>query len=115
MDFNANTKKRIVEESSTIQQIFQNEQSKMIKKLQDMKVVAEAVPQFYNIQAGLYKHKAKTIPPVPKSDDDIELKDEWIMCEDGQRRFLVEQIQEKREMFLFCSDIGLTVLAGSKR
>jgi hypothetical protein len=37
------------------------------------------------------------------------------MCEDGQRQFLVEQIQEKREMFLFCSDIGLTVLAGSKR
>ncbi len=50
MDLNANMKKRIVEESSTIQQIFQNEPSKMTKKLQDMKFVAEAVPQFYNIQ-----------------------------------------------------------------
>ena len=58
-----------------------------------MKVVAEAVPQFYNIQAGLYKHKAKTIPPIPKSINDIELKDEWILCEDGTRRFLVYQIQ----------------------
>ena len=53
---------------------------------------------------------------MPKSVDDIELKDERIMCEDGQRRFLVErEIQEKREMILFCSDIGLTALAGSKR
>ena len=73
MDLNANMKKRIVEESSTIQQIFQNEQSKIIKKLQDMKFVAEAVPQFYNIQASLYKHKFKTILPVPKSVDDIQL------------------------------------------
>ena len=31
MDFNANMKKRIVEEDSTIQKIFQDEQSKMIK------------------------------------------------------------------------------------
>jgi hypothetical protein len=48
----------------------------MIKKLQEMKVIAEAVSKFYNIQAGLYKHKAKTTLPVPKSVDDIELKDE---------------------------------------
>jgi hypothetical protein len=47
MDLNANVKKRIVEKNSTIQQIFQNEQSKMIKKLQDMKFVSEAVPQLY--------------------------------------------------------------------
>jgi hypothetical protein len=45
MYFDANKKNRIVEESSTIQQIFQDEQSKMIKKLQDMKVIADVVPQ----------------------------------------------------------------------
>ena len=87
----------------------------MIKKLQDMKVVADSVPQFYNIQSGLYKHKSKTIPPLPKSRHDIKLKDEWVLCEDGQRRFLVEQDQEELEMIIFCSDIGLKILAESIR
>ena len=70
-----------------------------------MKVVAEAVPQFYNIQAGLYKYKAKKNLPIPKSINDIKLKDEQILCENGIRRFLVHQIQEmmkkKKEMIIF--------------
>ena len=49
MDFNINMKKRIGEENSSIQQIFQNEQSNMIKKLQDMDIVTEGFPQFYNV------------------------------------------------------------------
>ncbi len=48
----------------------------MIKELQDMDIVAEGVPQFYNVQSGYYKHKSKTIPPIPKFVDDIKLKDE---------------------------------------
>ncbi len=43
--FDANMKKRIVEESNTFQQT--DEQSKITEKLQVIKVIADIVPQFY--------------------------------------------------------------------
>ena len=73
MEYNAIYQKKRIFEDSTIQKIFQ---SKMIKKLQNMKVFDVAMPLFYNIQAGLYKYKAKKNLPIPKSINDIKLKDE---------------------------------------
>lgn len=76
-----------------------------------MDYLAEAVPQLYNIQSGLYKHKSIFIPPIPNSIDEIDIKDSFATCEDGTR-FLV---QLSSELITFCSDIGLIVLSKSKR
>jgi hypothetical protein len=95
-----------------ISELINKSKLKMKKELQDMDIVAEGVPQFYNVQSGYYKHKSKTIPPIPKFVDDIKLKDDWTLCEDGNRRFLVKRDeQEKCESIIFCSDIGLTILS----
>ena len=50
-----------------IQQIYQEEQSKMINTFGDMQVAA-ALPQFRNVQSGLYKQRADLVPPNTKKD-----------------------------------------------
>ena len=62
MDLNINLKKRIDEENSTIQQIFQDEQSNMVQNRKIWKFLhAGGIPQYYNFQAGYYKQRSKTL------------------------------------------------------
>jgi hypothetical protein len=46
-------------------QIYQQEQSKVIKQT-SLEIVAEALPQLYEIQSWLCKHKLKSIPIIAK-------------------------------------------------
>ena len=58
--------------------------------------------------------KSKRSPPIPKTVDDIVLKDEWTLCKDGNRRFLVQRDeQQKCSSIIFSSDIGLKILSES--
>jgi hypothetical protein len=64
MNFVKICKSRIANENSlSAGQIYLEEQSKLINKLGDMELVAASIPQLINIAGGLYKHKAKFIPP----------------------------------------------------
>ncbi len=66
-DFCNVLKSRVSKEPNlSVQQIYQEEQSNLIKKVQDLKIVAESIPQYYQVQSGLYKHKNKSIPVIPK-------------------------------------------------
>ena len=55
------------------------------KKIKDLEVVADSLPQYKEIQSGLYNHRNKSIPLIPASRADIKLQGEWILCEDGSR------------------------------
>ena len=79
-------KTRVTNElDKSVQQIFQDEHSKVIKKIKDLEVVADSLPQYKKIQSGLYNHRNKSIPLIPASRADIKLQGEWILCEDGSR------------------------------
>ena len=100
MNFVKVCKSRIANENSiSAGQIYLKEQSKLINKLGDMQLVAASIPQLIDMAGGLYKHKAKLIPQVPKSPVEIELKGEWGLCEDKIRKFVLFQ---SLTMIIFC-------------
>ncbi len=82
-----------IEPDKSVQQIFQEEQSKLIKTFKNLDVVADALPQYKEVQSGLYKRRNKIIPLIPQNRADIKLDGEWILCEDGSR-FLLEQEED---------------------
>jgi hypothetical protein len=85
-DFCNVLKSRVSKEPNlSVQQIYQEEQNNLIKKVKDLKIVAESVPQYYQVQSGLYKHKKKSIPVIPKKRQDLVIEGEWTLCEDGSR------------------------------
>lgn len=112
MEFKRTMKVRVRNENLPIQQLYQEEQTKIIRKVGDMEILAKAVPQYENISGGLYKEKAKVIPVIPDTIEEIVIKDDWAMCEDGKRSFLLFQ---DSSMIIFCSDVGLKILAKSTR
>jgi hypothetical protein len=62
-----------IELDKSVQQIFQEEQSKLIKTFKNLDVVADALPQYKEVQSGLYKRRNKSIPLIPESRADIKL------------------------------------------
>jgi hypothetical protein len=77
-----------------------------------MELVAKSLPQLTEIASGLYKHKNKFIPPVPKSINEIKIKGEYEMCEDKVRKFV---LFHNNQMIIFCSAIGLKILSECNR
>jgi hypothetical protein len=73
------------ENSKSGAELYKEEQSKLIKELGDMELVAKSLPQLAEISSGLYKHKSKFVPPVPKSIDNIKIEGEYKLCEDKVR------------------------------
>ncbi len=115
MEFRQNVKDRIMGEPDVpVSQIYQQEQSKVIKQT-SLEIVADALPQLYEIQSGLFKHKNKSIPIIPKTIEEIEIVDEWGQCVDGSRFLAYHQkldnIPNKPPMIIFTSNIGLTILS----
>ncbi len=100
------------ENSRTLAALYLEEQSKLIDKTGDMELVAKSTPQLINIQAGLYRHKNKFIPAIPKTIEDFNLEGKWCMCEDDTRKFV---LNHGVEIIIFCSVNGLTILSESKR
>jgi hypothetical protein len=90
MEFKRTLKEKMGQENSrTLAALYLEEQSKLIDKTGDMELVAKSTPQLINIQAGLYKHKNKFIPAIPKTIEDINLEGKWCMCEDNTRKFVL--------------------------
>ena len=108
-------KDRIEKVNATIHQIYQQQQTKAIQSFADMHIASDNIPQFYEIQSGLYKQKSKSVPTIPPSSlpiDEIVIPNEYKVCEDGKRNLLLYQ---SKDMLVFCSVDGLFVLAKSKR
>ena len=53
-----------------IQQIYQEQQSKIIKKFGDM-TEAAALPEFPSVKSVLFKQKTRLVPPLPETIQDI--------------------------------------------
>jgi hypothetical protein len=89
MNFVKILKSRIEKENSkSAAELYKEEQSKLIEELGDMELVAKSLPQLVEISSGLYKHKSKFVPLVPKTIDKIKIEGEYKMCEDKVRQFV---------------------------
>ena len=109
MNFVKILKSRIEKENSkSTAKLYIVEQSKLIEELGDMDLVAKSLPQLTEISSGLYKHKSKFVPPVPKSIDKIKIEGDYEMCEDKVRKFVLFQ---SLQMIIFVSVIGLKIFS----
>lgn len=73
-DYRNTLKTRIHKENVPIQQLYQEEQSKVIEA---KKNTDNGLPQFNSIRSGLCKHKAKIIPKIPESIEEIVIE-RWL-------------------------------------
>ena len=113
MNFKRVMKQKVEHHSSlSVAEIYLQEQTKLIQETGDMSLVAKSTPQLVNIQGGLYKHKNKFIPSIPKTIDKIKLEGDWLLCEDKVRKFV---LYHGIQMIIFCSINGLTILSEAKR
>ena len=111
-DFVKNLKSRIADVNAPLQQLYQEEQTKIVKEKADLNTVACSVPQFYSIKSSLYRYKSKFIPTIPETLEDIKLEGDWTLCEDKKRKFLLHHTPD---MIVFCSESGLEILFNSRR
>lgn len=112
IEFKQVLKDRAGAENIPVQQIYQEEQSRVMKELADINKVATEIPQFYNCQSAMYDHRSKFMPPIPDSVEDIEIEGIWAKCEDGNSRFL---LHHDVNIIMFCSEVGLNALSKSHR
>ena len=63
-------KQRASSTSDSIEKIYDEEQSKLLRQFSDLEV-ASSLPNLLNIQSGLYKNRNKNYPPLPKSLVDV--------------------------------------------
>ena len=63
-------KQRASSTSDSIEKIYDEEQSKLLRQFSDLEV-ASSLPNLLSIQSGLYKNRNKNYPPLPKSLDDV--------------------------------------------
>ena len=73
--------------------MYQEEQSKIIKKFGDI-TVAAALPQFPTVESGLFKQKSSWVLPLPETIHDIKIEGSWAKCQDDERRFLLHKDDE---------------------
>ncbi len=82
-----------------------------------MDVVARNLPQIDTIVGGLYKRKK--FPPLPKLVSELNEEGDYGLIECGNR-FLLSQTKIRNggydeHVLIFCADVGLKILAESKR
>ena len=112
-------KDRAAREPRTLLQIFQEEQTEYARAVADVDVVAQNLPQFETIASGLYKRRNKKFLTLPKLVSELTIDGDYKLTEVGNR-FLLSQTKIKNgsndeHVLIFCSDVGLKVLAESKR
>jgi hypothetical protein len=82
------------------------------EKLQEL---ASSFPQLAEKKSALYRSRLANIPKLPKSLDELFIKDDYKLTELGER-FLLKDIKDKSErIVIFASKNGLKTLARSKR
>ena len=112
--------KKIAENEPTpLQHAFQIEQANFARQVGDVDTVASLFPQYETVASGLYKRKNKNFPPLPNLVSELSIDGDFKLTECGNR-FLLTQTKinnngKDEHVLIFCSDIGLKVLAESKR
>ncbi|XP_046556881.1 uncharacterized protein LOC124266112 [Haliotis rubra] len=74
---------RARKEVTPIQQIFEDETRTLT-----IDEVA-TTPSFASIEAGLYRHRRKNLPPLPKTLADVCIEDQWAETSDGSQFFAI--------------------------
>ncbi|XP_046545931.1 uncharacterized protein LOC124256049 [Haliotis rubra] len=100
----ARVKERVKTDISPVLQIYNNELD-----LLDEDDAATA-PTYSNIQAALYRHRAKSIPPLPESRAGVTLEGIWTQTDDG-REFLCVDDGEDDRLLLFATTEMLELLS----
>jgi len=99
-------KSRAATESTTPMQIYKEEQCKLVKNFGDLEIVAENLPDFQSIKTTLYNKKALNWPSLPKSLEELDIRDRFCETTLGEK-FLINDIQlEGHRITLFCSKNG---------
>ena len=92
LDFEKSLKSRSAVETKPLPQIYQEEQSKFFKEAASQGISDEQVAgnfkTFQSLKSSMYDSKHKNFPNIPKSLDEIQIKDEFAECEDTSR-FLI--------------------------
>lgn len=78
-------------------------------------VVAEYWPEFYSKDSALFNKKSKNLPALPSSLSELTDLPNGYKTTLRNSKFLINNISELSKMAVFSSDIGLAVLANSKR
>ena len=60
-------------------------------------------PSFSSVKSGLYRARAKELPPLPKSPGNIKIRAQWALANNGKRFFFVK-----------CFDFGVCLFAIDK-
>ena len=103
------TRKRAREESTPLQQIFNNEISKRVKKGSNIDEIAACKIKYVNHKKNLNKIRRQDTPSLPKRVQQVILT--WIyMITNYSSRFLLFDTGDKpNRMIAFASDIGLEI------
>jgi hypothetical protein len=89
-----------------------------VNKNGQLENVASNIPQYPEIKSGLYKNKNKKFPTIQKTVNDLQMLGDFLLTETGLRFHLSHSQVMNKEMehsLIFCSYIGLTILASSER
>ena len=91
--------------------IFVTGQAKLAEKY-FTEELSKVLPTFTNNVAGLYKHRAKSIPILPTSAEDIKLSDKYkVTISPKPDRLLLYDNEKARRLMLLCSPINLLILS----
>ena len=120
-------KERLQKEPASVHRIFQQEQSAFTQRVGNIDMAAAKFPQFEDKQSCLYKNRSKQFSPLPKTIDELKIFGQFLVTETGLRFFLShtkeknkvlrnkKRVEEMEHTLTFVSDVGLQVLAASKR
>ena len=70
---------RAENERESVANIYKEEYDKLVLQFNDVKLVAEHLPQFVTLQPSLYKKKAQNYPNIPRDASNISFNEENMM------------------------------------
>ena len=97
-------RQRVQTDISTVQQIYNDELNQVDQ------VTAATMPSFASVQASLYRHRAKAIPPVPTTRAAVDLQEPWTKTQDG-RDFLCVNDGDDDKILVFASTEMLDIMS----
>ncbi|XP_046552148.1 uncharacterized protein LOC124261815 [Haliotis rubra] len=100
-------RQRVQEEIKPVQQIYNEETQNLDEE------AAATVASFYSIKSGLYRQRAKVLPPVPRTRADVDLTGSWTETTDGQQ-FLVVDSKDEDRILIFSTAEMLDILANAE-
>ncbi|XP_067660025.1 uncharacterized protein [Haliotis asinina] len=109
--------KKRVDFSPDLDNVFKKRSSlssKSTMKNQNLDEEAAAtVASFYSIKSGLYRQRAKVLPPVPRTRADVDFTGSWTETTDLQQ-FLVVDSEDEDRILIFSTAEMLDILANAE-